>query len=83
MIGGWAEPEQICMEPPTSVARPRRAEAVVTRDELEGGAIYALGAGLRAAVEGQGAATLTVDPKPDSSLQTLRRSLHDPLALVQ
>jgi hypothetical protein len=42
-----------------------RGEAVLTAEGLEGGAIYALGAGLRAAIEADGFATLWLDFKPD------------------
>ena len=44
-----------------------RAEAVVTADGLEGGAIYALSASLRAAIEAEGSADLLLDFKPDAS----------------
>ena len=55
-----------------------RAEAVVTREGLEGGAIYALGPGLRRALEAQGAATLSVDLKPDWTLAQLAAALKRP-----
>ena len=42
-----------------------RAEAVVTARGLEGGAIYALSAAARQAIQRQGSATLVVDLKPD------------------
>lgn len=42
-----------------------RGEAVVTRHGIEGGAVYALSASLRDAVERDGHATLTVDLRPD------------------
>ncbi len=48
-----------------------RAEAVVVREGLEGGAIYALGAALRPAVEAEGFATLHIDLKPDWSHEKL------------
>jgi uncharacterized flavoprotein (TIGR03862 family) len=45
--------------------RRSRGEAVVTARGLEGGAIYALSADLRHAVDAAGAATLTLDLRPD------------------
>jgi len=42
-----------------------RAEAVMTREGVEGGAIYALGAALRPALERDGEATVSLDLKPD------------------
>jgi uncharacterized flavoprotein (TIGR03862 family) len=42
-----------------------RGEAVVTRDGLEGGAIYALSAPLRDAIARDGGATLSIDLRPD------------------
>lgn len=48
-----------------------RGEAVVTADGLEGGAVYALSAPLRNAIERDGEATLSVDLRPDISLQSL------------
>ena len=52
-----------------------RAEAVVTAGGLEGGAIYALSASLRAAIEAEGAADLPLDFKPDASPEALARRL--------
>ncbi|AGK58170.1 hypothetical protein HYPDE_32488 [Hyphomicrobium denitrificans 1NES1] len=43
----------------------RRGEAVVTRNGLEGGAIYGLGPYIRAALAKHGTATLLTDLKPD------------------
>ena len=48
-----------------------RGEAVVTADGLEGGAVYALSAHLRNAIERDGEAVLRVDLRPDLALQTL------------
>ena len=48
-----------------------RGEAMVTRYGLEGGAIYALSAPLRDAVERDGSATLTVDLRPDLTIEAL------------
>jgi uncharacterized flavoprotein (TIGR03862 family) len=52
-----------------------RAEAVVTAGGLEGGAIYALSASLRAAIEAEGAADLLLDFRPDASFEALARRL--------
>jgi uncharacterized flavoprotein (TIGR03862 family) len=48
-----------------------RGEAMVTAYGLEGGAVYALSAPLRDAVERDGSATLTVDLRPDLSIEAL------------
>lgn len=48
-----------------------RGEAVVTRDGLEGGAVYALSGPLRAALDALGEARLTVDLRPDESAAAL------------
>ena len=45
--------------------RRLRGEAVITREGLEGGALYALSAPLRDAIEAAGEATLTLDLRPD------------------
>ncbi len=42
-----------------------RGEAVITETGLEGGAVYALSAPIRAALESEGFATLELDLKPD------------------
>jgi len=51
-----------------------RAEAVITREGLEGGAIYALSAALRAALA-DGPTRLAVDLKPDVAVDALARRL--------
>ncbi|CAN7304833.1 NAD(P)/FAD-dependent oxidoreductase [Brevundimonas sp. LjRoot202] len=48
-----------------------RGEAMVTAYGLEGGAVYALSAALREAIEREGSATLTVDLRPDLSIEAL------------
>lgn len=48
-----------------------RGEAMLTRYGIEGGAVYALSAGLRDAIEQDGTATLTVDLRPDLSVEAL------------
>jgi len=58
--------------------RTVRGEAMVTRYGLEGGAVYALSARLRDAVSRDGAATLTVDLRPDLSVEALAGRLAKP-----
>ncbi|WP_433995910.1 TIGR03862 family flavoprotein [Bradyrhizobium genosp. L] len=55
-----------------------RGEAVVTRNGIEGGAIYALSAELRDAVHAKGAATLHVALRPDLGRQELVTRLSAP-----
>jgi uncharacterized flavoprotein (TIGR03862 family) len=55
-----------------------RGEAVVTASGLEGGAIYALAAPLREAIQAQGEAVLEMDLKPDIALDALTRRLERP-----
>lgn len=52
-----------------------RGEAMVTGYGLEGGAVYALSADLRAAIAADGAATLIVDLRPDLSIEALAARL--------
>jgi uncharacterized flavoprotein (TIGR03862 family) len=56
----------------------RRGEAIVTRNGLEGGAIYALGPHIRTALAKDGMATLTVDLKPDMTHADLAARLSRP-----
>ena len=58
--------------------RTVRGEAMVTRYGLEGGAVYALSAGLREAVERDGTAALSVDLRPDLSVEALAGRLAKP-----
>lgn len=58
--------------------RTVRGEAMVTRYGLEGGAIYALSAPLREAVERDGSAVLTVDLRPDLTVEALAGRLAKP-----
>lgn len=58
--------------------RTVRGEAMVTRYGLEGGAIYALSAGLRQAVQRDGTAALTVDLRPDLTVEALAGRLARP-----
>lgn len=58
--------------------RTSRGEAVVTRTGLEGGAIYALSAPARGAIDASGGAELRLDLKPDLSVETLAKKLVRP-----
>jgi uncharacterized flavoprotein (TIGR03862 family) len=58
--------------------REVRGEAVVTRDGLEGGAIYALSAPIRDAIEAEGGATIAIDLRPDVSADALTQKLAAP-----
>ena len=58
--------------------RTVRGEAMVTRYGLEGGAVYALSASLREAIERDGTASLTVDLRPDLSVEALAGRLAKP-----
>ena len=55
-----------------------RGEAVITRDGIEGGAVYALSAELREAILGSGTATLSVALRPDLEPAALRKRLAAP-----
>jgi hypothetical protein len=55
-----------------------RGEAIVTRQGLEGGGIYALSASLRDAIAASGEATLHIDLRPDLSAAQLRDRLEAP-----
>jgi uncharacterized flavoprotein (TIGR03862 family) len=55
-----------------------RGEAVITRDGLEGGAIYALSPMLREAITASGNAELIVDLLPDMDIEMLTRRLSAP-----
>jgi hypothetical protein len=55
-----------------------RGDAMITRNGLEGGAIYALSAPLRDAVIAQGSATLQIDLRPDQSVGQLTARLAVP-----
>ena len=58
--------------------RSVRGEAVVTRDGLEGGVIYALSAPLRDAIERDGFAVIAVDLLPDVNASKLAERLAGP-----
>jgi len=55
-----------------------RGEMVVTRYGVEGGAVYALSAALRAAIAAEGSATLVVDLRPDLTEAALADRLGRP-----
>ena len=59
----------------THDGRTVRGEAMIDREGIEGGGVYALAAGLRDAIDRDGATTLTIDFKPDLSLATLAARL--------
>jgi uncharacterized flavoprotein (TIGR03862 family) len=56
----------------------KRGEAIITRNGLEGGAVYALGPQIRAALARDGVATLVVDLKPDMTQAELASRLAKP-----
>jgi hypothetical protein len=55
-----------------------RGEAMITRDGLEGGAIYALSARLRDAVDARGETTIAIDLMPDVTRDALAKRLEAP-----
>jgi uncharacterized flavoprotein (TIGR03862 family) len=59
-------------------SKTARGDAMVTGYGLEGGAVYALAASLRDAIEADGQALLTIDLRPDVPVETLERRLHAP-----
>jgi uncharacterized flavoprotein (TIGR03862 family) len=58
--------------------RTVRGEAIITRSGLEGGAIYALSAPLRAAIAAQGEAAIHIDLRPDIAAADLEQRLRAP-----
>ncbi|WP_114943164.1 NAD(P)/FAD-dependent oxidoreductase [Microvirga calopogonii] len=62
----------------TFAGRTVKGEAIVTADGIEGGAIYALSATLRDAIERAGGATLHLDLRPDLSEEALAKRLSAP-----
>jgi hypothetical protein len=52
-----------------------RGEAMIDANGIEGGAVYALSAALREAIDAQGSAILTIDLKPDLTRETLAERL--------
>ncbi len=59
----------------THAGRSVRGEAMIDRDGIEGGAVYALSAALRDAIERDGGATLAIDLKPDLGVAALAARL--------
>ena len=55
-----------------------RGEALITQSGIEGGAVYALSAGLRDALDAGRGAALAIDLKPDVALDDLARRLARP-----
>ncbi|MBU6500123.1 MAG: TIGR03862 family flavoprotein, partial [Rhodospirillales bacterium] len=62
----------------TFAGRRVRGEAVITEAGIEGGAVYALAAGLREAIAADGPARLLVDLRPDLEAAELARRLDLP-----
>jgi uncharacterized flavoprotein (TIGR03862 family) len=62
----------------TFAGRSVRGEALITRDGIEGGAIYALSAELREAILGSGHATLQIGLRPDVEHRDLVSRLSAP-----
>jgi uncharacterized flavoprotein (TIGR03862 family) len=58
--------------------RTRRGEAILTRDGLEGGAVYALAAPLREAIAAEGSCLLELDLRPDLDAAEVARRLAAP-----
>ena len=57
------------------MGRMARGEAMIDRHGIEGGAVYALSADLRDAIERDGGATLAIDLKPDLGVEALAARL--------
>ncbi len=55
-----------------------RGEAMITQNGIEGGAVYALSARLRAAIASDGFADLHIDLRPDLSMAELHKQLNQP-----
>jgi len=55
-----------------------RGEAIVTKDGIEGGAVYALSGRMRDAIKRDGSATLLLDLRPDLSIDALVKRLKVP-----
>ena len=58
--------------------RSVRGEAMITRDGLEGGAVYALSSPIREAIERDGQATIAIDLLPDVGAAKLAERLSGP-----
>jgi uncharacterized flavoprotein (TIGR03862 family) len=84
-IVGWSPHlrEKFAGAPLKSIAlsfegRVQRGEAVITERGVEGGAVYALSAPLRAAIAARGEARLLIDLRPDVGADDLARRLGKP-----
>lgn len=55
-----------------------RGEAMVSADGIEGGAVYALSAALREAIDGRGEAVVSLDLRPDMPPEEIARRLGAP-----
>jgi uncharacterized flavoprotein (TIGR03862 family) len=62
----------------TFKGRTLRGEAMITRTGIEGGAVYALSAALRDAIDADGSAILAIDLSPDLTIEALTRKLDRP-----
>ena len=62
----------------TFAGRTVRGEAMITRDGLEGGAVYALSSPIRDAINNHGETTVTIDLLPDVALAKLAERLSAP-----
>jgi len=62
----------------THGSRTARGEAMIARSGLEGGAVYALSAALRASIEADGRADVHIDLKPDVAVGKLTDRLSKP-----
>jgi uncharacterized flavoprotein (TIGR03862 family) len=78
---GWSEVfQRFEGEPLKRIAidfagRSVRGEATITRDGIEGGAVYALSSALREAVDKNGLASIAIDLLPDVAVAKLRERL--------
>jgi uncharacterized flavoprotein (TIGR03862 family) len=86
-VVGWSEAfgARFAGTPLKSIAlgfagRRVRSEAMITRDGLEGGGVYALSAALRNAIERDGRAWLEIDLRPDVAQADLAARLSHPRA---
>lgn len=82
---GWSAPfrDRFAGTPLKTIAasfgeRTVRGEAMITAYGLEGGAVYALGAAVREALDDGGPAVLTLDLRPDLSVEQLAARLARP-----
>jgi hypothetical protein len=62
----------------TFAGRSVRGEAMITRDGLEGGAVYALSSPIREAIDRNGQATIAIDLLPDVGALKLAERLSSP-----